>query len=148
MILTNPSEDTEGVKVYTCACGDTKLEKIDKLPAHTHSYDDGVILTNPSEETEGVKVYTCACGDTKLEKIDKLPAHTHSYDDGVVLTNPSEETEGVKMYVCSCGGTKLEAIPCLEKTEKGCSATVANSIGLMLLLMGTAVGFAFKKNKH
>ncbi|MBR3893936.1 MAG: hypothetical protein IKJ35_02195, partial [Clostridia bacterium] len=93
-----------------CACGEIKLEKIDKLPAHVHSFDEGVILTNPSETTEGVKVYTCACGEVKLEKIDKLPAHTHTFDDGEILTNPSELTEGVKVYTCACGETKLEKI--------------------------------------
>ncbi|MDO4977506.1 MAG: hypothetical protein Q4E53_09620, partial [Eubacteriales bacterium] len=71
-VITTPATcRLEGVKTYTCSCGETNTEKI---PATGHSWDDGVITTPPTTTTTGVKTYTCSvCKVKKMEGVDKLP---------------------------------------------------------------------------
>lgn len=61
-----PTCTEKGVRTYTCtSCGDSFTEDI---PAHGHSYDEGVIIKQPSEAEAGEKLYTCReCGGTYTE---------------------------------------------------------------------------------
>ncbi len=106
VVTTEPTHFTEGVKTFTCVCGETKTESVAKLPDHI--WDTGVVTAEPTHLTEGVRTFSCACGETKTEPIAKLPGHT--FDDGVVTTEPTHTTEGVKTYTCECGETKTEPI--------------------------------------
>ena len=103
VVTTEPTENSEGVKTYTCEiCGYQKTESIPKL-GHTpsaewsydsenhwkkctnegcnekfelaaHTFDNGVITAEPTETSEGVRTYTCTvCGYEKTESIEKLP---------------------------------------------------------------------------
>ena len=103
VVTTEPTENSEGVKTYTCEiCGYQKTESIPKL-GHTpsaewsydsenhwkkctnegcnekfelaaHTFDNGVITAEPTETTDGVRTYTCTvCGYEKTESIEKLP---------------------------------------------------------------------------
>ena len=69
-ITTEPTHITEGVKTYTCECGEIKTEAVERL--RDHEWDEGVITTEPTHTTEGVKTYTCICGETKTENIPCL----------------------------------------------------------------------------
>lgn len=65
VITKQPTCTEEGVKTFTCTCGDTWTEKI---PALGHAWDNGVITKEPTETESGVKTYTCTrCGETKAE---------------------------------------------------------------------------------
>ena len=103
VVTTEPTENSEGVKTYTCeTCGYQKTKSIPKL-GHTpsaewsydsenhwkkctnegcnekfelaaHTFDNGVITAEPTETSEGVRTYTCTvCGYEKTESIEKLP---------------------------------------------------------------------------
>jgi hypothetical protein len=130
---------TVGKKTYTCDCGATKTEDIDKLPDHTyntyekmdadqhksicecgdfvmkdHIWDDGEITTPATHSTEGVKTYTCVCGETYTENIEKEP---HEWDDGEITTPATHLTEGVATYTCACGETYTEEVAKLDEHE-------------------------------
>lgn len=65
VITKQPTCTEEGVKTFTCTCGDTWTEKI---PALGHAWDAGRITKVPTETESGVKTYTCTrCGETKAE---------------------------------------------------------------------------------
>ena len=104
VVTTEPTENSEGVKTYTCeTCGYQKTKSIPKL-GHTpsaewsydsenhwkkctnegcnekfeltaHTFDNGVITAEPTDTTDGVRTYTCTvCGYEKTESIEKLPS--------------------------------------------------------------------------
>lgn len=106
-VTTEPTCDTDGVRVYTCGdCGDSYTESIDKLG---HTWDFGVITEPSTCISTGIRTYTCeVCGDTKTGTIITT---VHNYDDGVVTTAATCGASGVKTYTCgTCGATKTEKI--------------------------------------
>ena len=97
-VTTEATCTTDGVKTFTCECGDNYIESI---PATGHSWDEGVVTVEPTEETEGVKTYTCTvCGETYTETIAAL-GHEHSYVSTVV--EPTCTEQGYTEHVCACG---------------------------------------------
>lgn len=84
----------DGVKTYTCSCGDSYTEVIE---ATGHSWDEGKITTEPTCITEGVKIFTCKnCGEIKTETIEKTD-HNYQWE-----TNGNTRT----MKCSGCGATK------------------------------------------
>ena len=69
--VTTPATcEKEGVKTYTCECGETKTEAIPATGEHT--WNAGVVTTDPTETADGVKTYTCTvCGKKTTEAIPK-----------------------------------------------------------------------------
>ena len=65
-----PTCTENGVKTYTCECGNAYTEEIE---ATGHSYEETV--TAPTCTTEGHTTYTCACGDTYTS--DEVAARGH-----------------------------------------------------------------------
>ena len=105
VVTTEPTHLTEGVKTYTCACGDSYTEVISKTAEHTYVSE---VTAEPTHLTEGVMTYTCACGDSYTEAIPKTAEHTYISE---VTTEPTHLTEGVMTYTCACGDSYTEAIP-------------------------------------
>lgn len=103
-ITTEPTHLKEGVMTYTCACGDSYTEVIEKLTAHTYT---SKITTESTHLEEGVKTFTCECGDTYTEVIAKLEGHTYNK----VVTAPTCTTQGYTTYSCACGDSYTEEIP-------------------------------------
>ena len=101
-IASNPSTcETQGYKEYTCACGETKTEKLPLTEAHI--WDSGVVTTPAGDATEGVKTYTCTvCGE---EREDKIPATVHNAFDAGVVTAPTCTEMGYTTYTCTHCGT-------------------------------------------
>ena len=101
-VTTEPTEETEGVKTYTCEiCEETKTESIPVLE-HEHTYAEAWT----SDATHHWHAATCGHTD------EKSGYDEHDWDAGEVTTEPTEETEGVKTYTCEvCEGTKTESIP-------------------------------------
>lgn len=66
-VTKNATCESNGVKTYTCSCGDTYTENIAKTG---HSYDNGKVTKNATCSAAGVKTYTCKnCGATRTESI-------------------------------------------------------------------------------
>jgi len=109
VVTKEPTCTEAGVKIFTCACGDTYTEEIAAL-GHTEEIIEGKDAT--CEEpglTDGVKC--SACGEI-LTAQEEIPALDHSYDDGVETTAPTCTEAGEKTFTCAvCGDTKIEALP-------------------------------------
>ena len=105
-VIVQPTEDSEGVKRFTCnTCGYQKDETVAKL-AHTHTFNNGVW---ENDEASHWHPATCA------HKGEKSSLEEHIWDEGKVTTEPTETTEGVKTYTCSkCGRTKTAPIGKLD----------------------------------
>lgn len=105
-VIVQPTEDSEGVKRFTCnTCGYQKNETVAKL-AHTHTFNAGVW---ENDEVSHWHPATCA------HKGEKSAVEEHIWDEGKVTTEPTETTEGVKTYTCSkCGRTKTAPIGKLD----------------------------------
>lgn len=68
--ITQPTCTKDGIKTYTCTCGDTYSEII---PSTGHSWSDWTILVNPSVENEGKMIQTCSgCSEENVMIIPKL----------------------------------------------------------------------------
>ena len=115
-VTKKPSCTEEGERKLSCACGDSKTEKIAKI-AHTPS--DWIVKTPATTEAEGLKVKKCtACGkELNSEKIPKLKVdHTHDYNIITVTKEPSCTEEGERKLSCACGDSKTEKIAKTEHT--------------------------------
>lgn len=74
-VVTTPATHlATGLMTYTCSCGDSYTETIEKDP--THSYKSAV--TAPTCTEKGFTTYSCACGDS--HKDDYVNAKGHNYD--------------------------------------------------------------------
>ncbi|MBR2020077.1 MAG: hypothetical protein IKA05_06740 [Clostridia bacterium] len=118
----------EGERRYTCKCGETKTEVVEKLEGHTfgewteaesghkrvcacgayeeaeHAWDaKGEITLQPTHLLEGEIVFTCTdCGATAAKVLEKTKEHTFGewYHD---------EDPDVHVRKCACGETEREA---------------------------------------
>ena len=97
-ITTSATHLTEGVKTFTCKCGDSYTEAIEKTTEHTYTSE---VTKEATHLTRGETTYTCACGDTYTEAIPKLDKHTHI----PTITIPTCTTQGYTTYTCECGDT-------------------------------------------
>lgn len=133
MDSTNPSEDTtstvsphshsysstvtkeatcttKGVKTYTCTCGDSYTEDIDKLD---HKYTSKTVKATCT--TKGYTVYTCACGQSYKDEETKATGHNWG-----AWTDAGEGKATRKCKTCGVQETK---------TESGSSNNTAGSGG-------------------
>ncbi len=124
-ITTAATCTAEGVKTYTCECGETKTEAIAMLE-HTyaqatctvpmtctvcgatsgeplaHTYGEWVEETPATAEKDGVEKRTC----TNCDAFETRPVkynHVHSYTETV--TDPTCTEDGYTTYTCECGHT-------------------------------------------
>ena len=104
VITTQPTEEEEGVKTYTCTdCGHTKTEPVDKLE-HVHSWSDW------GQNDENTHIRSCRCNETQTA--------SHNFDDGVVINWPTHLAPGEIHYTCiDCGYVKIGTQPALEEHE-------------------------------
>ena len=119
VITTEPSEQSEGEKTYTCTnCGATKTEVIEKLD-HIHNKGDELI----SDETG--HWYTCDGCDEKLDFA------THTEDNGTVTVEPTETAEGQKEYKCTvCGHiTRTDVVAKLDHVHNKGDELVSDETG-------------------
>ena len=105
VVTTEPTENSEGVKTYTCeTCGYQKTKSIPKLghtPSAEWSYD--------SENHWKI------CTDEGCN--EKLELAAHTFDDGVITVKPTDTADGVRTYTCTvCGYEKTESVPKLGHT--------------------------------
>ena len=140
VITTQPTEQTEGEKTYTCSiCNYQKTEIIPKLE-HTHSYE--TIWKYDAEK----HWHECSCGDKKDHE-------KHISDGGAVTVKPTETKEGTMTYSCTvCGYViKTESIPVLEVLpsityESGSVETAEGlSADFSIKAEGKGLSFCWKK---
>lgn len=93
-VTTQPTEDADGEKTYTCTCGQTKTEVVPAL-GHTHTQT----TTYAYDETN--HWFVCACGDAET----KFEEEAHEWVAGEVVA-PTYTTTGYTNYSCVCGETK------------------------------------------
>ena len=79
VVTVEPTENTEGVKTYTCTvCGETKTETIPVIE-HNHNYTSNIVAPTCTEQ--GYTEHVCACGDSYKDTY--VAATGHNYVNGV-----------------------------------------------------------------
>ena len=79
---------------YTCPCGDTYTETIEKLAEHNHQ----AVITSPTCTEQGYTTYICECGDTYVDDYVDATGHADNDNDGYCdadneLLDPSVECD-------------------------------------------------------
>ncbi len=100
-----PTCTEKGSVTYTCSCGDSYTESLDKLG---HNYTSTVIA--PTCTKDGYTAYNCSrCGNSYTDNyIDLLG---HSWENWFTVKEPTESSDGLKARVCSaCGSEETEII--------------------------------------
>ena len=105
--VTKESSCTEeGEKTFTCSCGDSYTEKIDKLP-HTEEPIPAVAPTcTENGLTEGKKCSEC---DTVLAEQSTVPATGHSYTDNYDESCNNEGCDFIRDADCRHSNTETLA---------------------------------------
>ena len=100
-VSQQPTCTADGVRTYSCSCGDSYTESISALG---HSY--GTSRTEPTCTASGLILYTCsACGSSYSETI---PATGHSYTARV--TAPTCTEQGYTTHTCTvCGSSHRDS---------------------------------------
>ncbi len=95
--VTTPATHLKtGVMTYTCECGDSYTETIEKIAEHSYASE---ITTPVTHTSTGVMTYTCECGGSYTETIEKTAEHSYSS----VVTDPTCTEQGYTTYTCACG---------------------------------------------
>ena len=91
-------------------------------PAHTHTWDNGIVTTPATCIQSGVKTYTCTgCNQTRTEVI--LATGIHSWNEGATTVPATCTTAGVKIFTCTvCNLIKTETIPASDHTYETINA--------------------------
>lgn len=97
-ITREPTCATVGIKTYTCSCGSTYIENIDRV---AHKYKDKV--TAPTCTSRGYTTHTCTvCGSSYADTY--TPAGKHQYT--VKVVEPTCTAPGYTTHSCNfCGDT-------------------------------------------
>ena len=109
VVTTQPTEEAEGVKTFTCnTCGYKKTGKVAKL-AHTHKFDKTKWKYDDKEHWHEA---TC---EHKTERDSVAP---HNLDNGVITKEPNYGVVGEKTFTCTvCKYSKTEEIPALAAKD-------------------------------
>ncbi len=95
-VTTAATCTTDGVKTYTCSCGASYTEKINKLG---HSYGAWTKLNDTQHQR------VCSRNSSHVEKAN------HTWNAGSVTKAATCSATGVKTYTCTvCSATKTETI--------------------------------------
>ena len=102
---------SDGIKTYTCACGDTYTEAIASTGEHDYV---GTETAKATCVNAGLKSYTCSgCKDAYTEPIPATGRHNYE------LTETTQETcakDGVQTFTCSmCKDAYTQTIPATGK---------------------------------
>ena len=123
-VTKEPTENSEGVKTFTCTvCGETRTETIPALD-HTHTLTavSKVNATCTKDGTEAYwkcsscgKLFSDAQGKNEISAPVVIKSTGHKWDGGKVTKEPTENSEGLKTFTCTaCGETRTESIPKLS----------------------------------
>lgn len=123
-VTTQPTCTTEGVKTYTCSCGDSYTEAI---PATGHSYAETVLKAATCQEA-GEKYEVCsACG--AVQNSVEIPALGHKWDEGKLTQAATCSSTGIMTYTCdNCGGTYTQEIERADHTWGAWETSAASCV--------------------
>ena len=109
-VVTTPATHTkEGVMTYTCSCGDSYTEAIEKDPQHHWELK----YFAPTCTEDGYDLAVCACGDEFVYKTYVALNHKYDYKLNYAATHLKD---GLETYTCSrCGYSYTNTLP--RKTE-------------------------------
>ncbi|MBQ6814069.1 MAG: sigma-70 family RNA polymerase sigma factor [Lachnospiraceae bacterium] len=132
-------EDGQGEITYTCECGDTYIEKTDRID---HCTDDIEIIREATCSQTGIKTYSCIfCGrEFEREELPKLP---HTESDWIVVTEVTGTTDGLQHMVCTVCGEETASEVISSETYVVASGTLAEGriqweiVGTTLYVNGT-----------
>lgn len=105
----------EGLKRYTCSCGDSYTETTSPLG---HDWDGGTVTKEPTETETGIKVFACTRCDSTRETVipktgendpDAEEPHVHQYEEEMVKEATCTRN-GEKKYTCACGDSYTETV--------------------------------------
>ena len=96
--ITTPATHTKaGIMTYTCDCGDTYTEDIEKIADHSYN----TVVTKPTCIEKGYTTYICECNDSYIT--DYVDAKGHDFKS--TITYPTCTEHGYTTYICVCGET-------------------------------------------
>ncbi len=112
-ITKAPTCSTKGEKTFSCSCGHSYTEDIEKLDHTVEIIPATEPTCTATGLTEGKKCSVC---NAILVVQDSVPAKGHSYSSEIT-EEPSCSKEGTKVFTCSCGDSYSEAVAKLNHTE-------------------------------
>ena len=103
-VTKEPTCEEDGVRTFTCNCGDSYTEVI-KTNGHTKG--EWEIKVEPGCESEGTKVKKCTVCKEEIET-DTIPETGHDYKS--VVTAPTCTVDGYTTHTCSaCNDTYTDS---------------------------------------
>ena len=144
VVTTEPTEETEGVRTFTCkTCGYSYTKKIEVLP-HTHKYDMNAWVN--TEESGHYRPTTCGHAD----KTKDFAAHT--FDEGVVTKPEGYGVVGEKTFTCTkCGYEKKVTIDALGAKDNEIKLAGGKTLGKTYdrqMIAITKADFAIEGNRE
>ena len=144
VVTTEPTEETEGVRTFTCkTCGYSYTKKIEVLP-HTHKYDMNAWVN--TEESGHYRPTTCGHAD----KTKDFAAHT--FDEGVVTKPEGYGVVGEKTFTCTkCGYEKKVTIDALGAKDNEIKLADGKMLGKTYdrqMIAITKADFAIEGNRE
>lgn len=124
-VTKQPTCTAQGVKTYTCSCGGSYTESIERLG---HDYSKTKV-TAPTCTSEGYTTHTCSrCSDSYKDAYTNKTSHNNT----AKVTAPTCTAQGYTTYTCSkCGnsskGNYTPAKGHTKQTVKGYAATCTKS---------------------
>ena len=118
VITTEPTVDAEGVKTYTCACGETKTEAVAKLPALPDEPTDDPTDDSVDEPTD-----------------DPVDEPTDDPKDEPAVDQPSDE----KPVETPDEGDTEPADGVVGKLLGGCQSVIGSSAMIAISILGAAL---------
>lgn len=123
-ITKNPTCTENGVKTYTCSCGDSYTEK---TAAAGHKWDGGTAEKAETCTEDGISVFTCtSCKETKKETVKATGHSVETLAEVLPTCTQSGLTEGQKCAVCGEILTAQTEIPAAGHTYRLLSITNEN----------------------
>ncbi len=116
-IISEATEEKEGLKRRTCICGKIEEESITKLP-HTHKY------SNDWYKDENKHWHECECGDKSDEA-------NHDYGNWQIIKSPTTKEEGLEERTC---------IICGEKQTRDISRLNDNTSLILIIVIPSFIG--------
>jgi len=117
VVTKEPTEDTTGIRTFTCTrCDITRTETIPKLD-HVHKYTEKV--TAPTCTEQGYTTHTCACGESYVDAY--VAAKGHTFGRWTVIKAPTCTEKGGEIRKCSkCTHSESREVAATgHKYEKG-----------------------------
>lgn len=144
VVTTEPTEETEGVRTFTCkTCGYSYTKKIEVLP-HTHKYDMNAWVN--TEESGHYRPTTCGHAD----KTKDFAAHT--FDEGVVTKPEGYGVVGEKTFTCTkCGYEKKVTVDALGAKDNEIKLADGKTLGKTYdrqMIAITKADFAIEGNRE